>query len=43
MRYDDNDSESSNVEDRRGQGGGAFGFLAVVVVFGFPLAVAGFP
>jgi predicted metalloprotease len=26
MRYDDQDSESSNVEDRRGQGGGGFRF-----------------
>lgn len=26
MRYDDQDNESSNVEDRRGQGGGGFGF-----------------
>lgn len=26
MRYDDKDSESSNVEDRRGQGGGGFRF-----------------
>lgn len=26
MRYDDNDRESRNVEDRRGQGGGGFGF-----------------
>ncbi|MGD9783732.1 MAG: neutral zinc metallopeptidase [Hyphomicrobiaceae bacterium] len=26
MRYDDNDRKSSNVEDRRGRGGGGFGF-----------------
>ncbi len=26
MRYDDKDEESQNVEDRRGQGGGGFGF-----------------
>ena len=26
MRYDQNDRESSNVEDRRGQGGGGFRF-----------------
>ncbi len=26
MRYDDKDRESSNVEDRRGEGGGGFGF-----------------
>ncbi|MEQ1576715.1 MAG: neutral zinc metallopeptidase [Hyphomicrobium sp.] len=26
MRYDENDRESKNVEDRRGQGGGGFGF-----------------
>ncbi len=26
MRYDDQDNESSNVEDRRGQGGGGFRF-----------------
>lgn len=26
MRYDDQDRESKNVEDRRGQGGGGFGF-----------------
>lgn len=26
MRYDENDRESKNVDDRRGQGGGGFGF-----------------
>ncbi|MGD9847179.1 MAG: neutral zinc metallopeptidase, partial [Variibacter sp.] len=26
MRYEDDDRESKNVEDRRGQGGGGFGF-----------------
>ena len=26
MRYDQNDRESSNVEDRRGEGGGGFRF-----------------
>ena len=38
MRYDENDSESKNVEDRRGQGGGVLAFRAAVAAFKFRLA-----